>query len=62
MNQADIKCCFYRHTSGLDIVCEGGSKAFVNKKAQKFYLKMFCQDLKGCQECVLYKMADVKYE
>lgn len=62
-----IKCPFFHNDNSVSIVCEGVLEdsairhTFPNGATKKQWQQDYCYDIKGCEGCAIYKLANEKY-
>ena len=62
-----VVCPYYRKHSDNRICCEGTNDnntinlVFEDSRIQKEYGIRYCNDIKGCEDCMIYQMLDLKY-
>lgn len=63
-----VVCPYYHRHENNRICCEGTDETntlnlvFGDTKELKAYGKRYCNDLKRCQSCMIYRALDRKYE
>ena len=65
---ADAKCPFYMEQGSLYVKCEGMTPRgnltlrFMRKKEKARWITLYCNTIKGCQKCTLWRVSWMEWE
>jgi len=63
-----IKCPFFKSDNFNSVCCEGTlaksiiRQAFKSKMIKDDWQTKYCMDIKGCETCPIYAVANIKYK